>query len=67
MLKEPGLKRLQERSSIAKLKMLYSFYHRYKSVKPYLEPSKAQNTNLRFKPTLGRVKVYDGSFFPSTV
>ena len=49
MLEELGLKRLQGRRSIAKLKMLHRFY-----------------SNLRFKPILGRVKVYDGLFFPST-
>ena len=36
-------------------------------VTPSMLPSKARNTSLHFKPILGRVKVYDGSLFPSTV
>ena len=67
MLEELGLRKLQERKSIAKLKTLRSFYHGYKFVTPSLLPSKARNANLRFKPILGRVRVYEGSFFPSTV
>ena len=47
--------------------MLHSFYHGYKFVTPSLLPSKARNANLRFKPILGHVRVYEGSFFPSTV
>ena len=38
MLEELGFKRLQERRSIAKLKMLHSFYHSYKFVTPSLLP-----------------------------
>ena len=34
---------------------------------PSLVPSKARKANLRFKPILGHVKVYDRLFFPSTV
>ena len=49
MLEELGLKKLQERRSIAKLKMLHSFYHGYKFVTLSLLPSKAQKANLRFK------------------
>ena len=59
-------KKLQEKRSIAKLKLLHGFYHGYKFVTPSLLPLKAQNASLRFKPILSCVKVYDGSFFPST-
>ena len=67
MLEELGLKIMQERRSITKMKMLHSFYHGYKFVTPSSLPSKARNANLRLKPILGCVRVYEGSFFPSTV
>ena len=67
MLEKIGLKKLQKRRSIAKLKMLHSFYADYKFVTPSLLPSKARNTNLHFKPILGQMKVYDGSLCLSTV
>ena len=47
--------------------MLHNFYHGYKFVTTSLLPSKAGNTNLHLKRIFGCVKVYDGSFFPSTV
>ena len=47
--------------------MLHSFYHGYKFVTPSLLTSITRNANLHLKPLLGHVKVYDGSFFPSTV
>ena len=50
MLEELGLKKLHERRSITKWKILHSFYHSYKFVTPSLLPSKIQNANLRFKP-----------------
>ena len=62
ILQELRLKKLQERRSIAKWEMFHSFYHGYKFSAPFLLPSKAQNANLPFKPTLGPGKVHDGSF-----
>ena len=47
--------------------MLHGLYYSYKIVAPSLLLSKPQNTNLRFKPILDCVKVYNESFFPSTV
>ena len=67
MLEELGLKKLQERRSIAKLKMLHSFYHSYKFVTPSLLPSKARKTNVSFKSILGCMRLYEGSFYPYTV
>ena len=67
MLEELRLKKLQERTSIAKLKMLHSFCDGYKFVTGSLLPSKARDTNLHFKPKLGCMKVYDGSSQPYTV
>ena len=67
MLEELALRKLPERRSIAKPKMLHSFYHSYKFETPSVLTSKARNANLHFKPILGCVRVYDGSFFPSTV
>ena len=57
MLEELGLKKLQERRSNAKLKMLHSFYSGYKFVTPPLLPLKARNANLCFKPIAGCVRV----------
>ena len=62
MLEELGLKKLQERRSIPKLKLLHGFYHSYKFMTSSLLPSKARNTNLHFKPILSCVKVYNGLF-----
>ena len=67
MLEELGLRKLQERKSIAKLKTLRSFYHGYKFVTPSLLPSKARSANLRFKPILSRERVYERLLFPSIV
>ena len=67
MLEELELKKLQDRRSIAKLKMLHTFYHGYKFVIPSLLPSKAWNANLHFKPILGRVRANEGLFFASTI
>ena len=62
ILEEVGLRKLQERRSIAKLKMLHSFYHSYKFVTPSLLPLKARNANLQFKPILGPVECLNDRF-----
>ena len=67
MLDELHLKTLQERRTIAKLKLLHSFYYGHKYLLPSLLPSKVRCSDLRFKPILARTQAYNGSFFPSTV
>jgi hypothetical protein len=61
------LKTLKERRSIARLKMLHECLHLTKQVDKHIIPARQRCINIKFKPILGRVKIYSCSFFPSTV
>ena len=51
------IKKLYEKGSIAKLKMLHRAYQRYKFVTSTLLPSKAQDNNIQVKSMLSPVKM----------
>ena len=61
------MKTLSERRSIARLKMLHECLHLTKQVDKNIIPVRQRCSNIKFKPILGRVKIYSCSFFPSTV
>ena len=63
--KRAELKTLQERRSIAKLKMLHEIVYKTKHVDHI--PNRQRCSNVKFQPILGRIKLYSSSFFPSTV
>lgn len=61
------LKTLNERRSVARIKMLYEIHHKSKQVNKEMIPVEQRCGNLKFNPILGRIQIYSNSFLPKTV
>ena len=67
MIQTLNLQSLAARREIARLKMLHGLYHKLKFAPDNIMPKRARSPNLRFTPIVGRVEVFNNSFFPVTI